>query len=141
MGRKRSVFVSLDWDEDKHYKRLLMAWDANPMFDFRFADFSPSEIQSWHIPTIKSVITRAIRAATTTLVIVGESANKRHPDYREIGYTNWINFEVAKSKEAGNKLVAVKTARQNVSPAELLNAGASWAHSFSEAAILNALDS
>ena len=52
---------------------------------------------------------------------------------------NWINFEIAKSKEAGNKLVGVKIKSTNESPEELLNSGASWAMSFEKDAILNAL--
>ena len=33
---KKKVFVSFDFDHDKHYKYLLEAWDANPDFDFVF---------------------------------------------------------------------------------------------------------
>jgi hypothetical protein len=37
MAKKR-VFVSFDYENDKHYKFLLEAWDANKNFDFLFAD-------------------------------------------------------------------------------------------------------
>ena len=30
---KKKVFVSFDYENDKHYKFLLEAWDANPKFD------------------------------------------------------------------------------------------------------------
>ncbi len=34
--RKKKVFVSFDYDNDKQYKFLLQAWDANPNFNFVF---------------------------------------------------------------------------------------------------------
>lgn len=137
---KKKVFVSFDYDNDKHYKYLLEAWDANPDFDFKFSDLSSSEINSWDIPTIKSTLTTKINAATYTLVLVGKEANKKHSDSVEIGYKNWLNFEIAKSKTNGNKLVAVKLSSTNTSPDELLSSGASWAMSFTRDTIIKALD-
>ncbi len=137
---KKKVFVSFDYENDKHYKYLLEAWDANPDFDFYFSDLSSKEIQSWDIPTIKAALTRKINQATYTLVIVGRYANSLHKDYKEIGYRNWLNFEIAKSKENRNKLVAVKIDRSYTSPDELIGSGASWAMSFTRDSILKALE-
>lgn len=137
---KKKVFVSFDWDNDKHYKFLLQAWDANPDFEFSFSDYSSTEINSWDIPTVKSALTRKINTATHTLVLVGKEANKKHADSDDIGYKNWLNFEVAKSKASGNKLVAVKLSSTNTSPDELLNSGASWAMSFARDTVLKALN-
>jgi len=137
---KKKVFVSFDYENDKHYKFLLQAWDANPKFDFLFSDLSSNEINSWSVDRIKAALTRRINQATYTLVIVGKEANKRHKDWKEIGYRNWLNYEIAKSKENGNKLVAVKIDKSYESPKELLGAGASWAMSFSQVAIIKALD-
>jgi hypothetical protein len=137
---KKKVFVSFAYENDKHYKFLLQAWDANPKFDFLFSDLSSSEINSWSVDRIKAALTRKINQATYTLVIVGKEANKRHRDWREIGYKNWLNYEIAKSKENGNKLVAVKLDKSYESPEELLGAGASWAMSFTQDAIIKALD-
>ena len=89
---------------------------------------------------IKAALTRKINQSTYTLVIVGKEANKRHKDWREIGYKNWINYEIAKSKEKGNKIVAVKIDKSYESPDELMGAGASCAMSFTQDAILKALD-
>lgn len=136
---KKKVFVSFDWDNDKHYKFLLQAWDANPDFEFSFSDYSSSEINSWNISTVRGALTRKINAATHTLVLVGKEANKKHADSDEIGYKNWLNFEIAKSKANGNKLIAVKLSSTNTSPDELLNSGASWAMSFTRDTILKAL--
>jgi hypothetical protein len=137
---KKKVFVSFDYENDKHYKFLLEDWDANPDFDFYFSDLSSQEINSWDIPTIKSALTRRINQATYTLVIVGKYANTQHKDYKEIGYKNWLNFEIARSKANKNKLVAIKIDKEYTSPDELLNSGASWAMSFTKDAIVKALN-
>jgi len=97
---------------------LLQAWNTNPEFSFVFSDRSSNEIKSYNIPTVKAALTTKIRAATYTLVIVGEDANKLHSDHRDIGYRNWQNFEIAKSKPA-NKLIGVKLNSNFLSPAEL----------------------
>jgi hypothetical protein len=138
MAAKR-VFVSFDWDNDRRYKHLLEAWSANPNFTFVFADQTPSEINTDNVGRVKAAITAKINGATHTLVIVGKYANTRHKDANLIGYKNWINFEVARSKANGNKLVGVKLDSTYDSPDELLNSGASWAMSFTEGAILKVL--
>lgn len=137
---KKKVFVSFDYDNDKHYKLLLKAWDANPEFDFVFSDLSASEIQSSSVAVVKQVLSKKVNSATYTLVIVGKEANKKHADSKEIGYKNWLNYEVAKSKEHKNKLVAVKISSTYTSPDELLGAGAKWAMSFKQDPIIKALN-
>lgn len=139
MAKKR-VFVSFDYENDKRYKFLLQAWDANPNFDFCFSDLSSQEINSWFIPVIKQKLSEKINEATYTLVIVGEEANKQHKDHREIGYKNWLNYEIAKSKEHRNRLVGVKIDKTYESPEQLFNAGACWAMSFTQEAIIKALN-
>jgi len=136
---KKKVFVSFDYENDKHYKFLLKAWDANPEFDFSFSDLSSQEINSWEVSRVKAALTSKINSATYTLVIVGADANKKHKDSDEIGYKNWLNFEIARSKQNGNKLVAVKLSSSYTSPDELLNSGASWAMSFKQDPIIKAL--
>ena len=138
MAKKR-VFISFDYTNDKSYKYLLDAWDSNKNLDFVFEDCSADEIMSDNIPTIKAGLTRRINQSDYTLVIVGKEANKIHPDSKEIGYRNWINFEIAQSKKNGNKLVAVKLDKSYESPEQLYSSGASWAMSFAQAAIIKAL--
>lgn len=137
---KKKVFVSFDYDNDKHYKALLKAWDANPKFDFYFSDLSSNEINSSSVSVVKQVLSRKINEANYTLVLVGKEANKQHKDYKDIGYKNWLNYEVAKSKEHKNKLVGVKLSSTNTSPDELLNSRAKWAMSFTEGSIIKALE-
>ena len=138
MAKKR-VFISFDYTNDKSYKYLLDAWDSNKNLDFVFEDCSADEIMSDNIPTIKAGLTRRINQSDYTLVIVGKEANKIHPDSKEIGYRNWINFEIAQSKKNWNKLVAVKLDKSYESPEQLYSSGASWAMSFTQAAIIKAL--
>lgn len=137
---KKKVFISFDYEKDKHYKFLLQAWDKNSDFEFVFSDYSSQEIQTNSVAVVKQVLSRKINLATYTLVIVGSEANKIHKDHKEIGYKNWQNYEIAKSKEHRNKLIGVKIDRNNQSPEQLLNAGASWAMSFTQQAIINALN-
>ena len=136
---KKKIFVSFDYDNDKHYKNLLKAWDANPDSDFFFSDLTPGEIDTWEISKIKAALTRSINEATGTLVIVGKYANSKHMDSKEIGYKNWINFEIAKSKLNDNKMIGVKIDKEYTSPEELIGAGASWAMSFTRDAIIKAV--
>ena len=137
---KNKVFVSFDYDNDKHYKYLLEAWDANPDFDFVFSDKTPDEIDTTNIGRIKAAITAKINSATHTLVIVGKEANKTHRHSKLIGFKNWINFEIYQSKQNKNKIAAVKIDKSYESPEELLSVGASWAMSFEEDAIIKALN-
>ena len=83
--------------------------------------------------------TAPVAVALNTMVIVGKEANKRHRHSAQIGFTNWINFEVNRSKAAGNRIVAVKIERSFEPPEELLGANAKWAMSFSEDSIIAAL--
>ena len=136
----KKVFVSFDYENDRNYKYLLEAWDANPDFDFVFSDVTPSEIDSNNIGRIKAALTVKINSATHTLVIIGKEANKIHKDSRLIGYRNWINFEIHQSKLNRNKLVAVKIESRFESPEELTGANIAWAMSFNEDAIIKALN-
>ena len=133
------VFVSFDWDNDKHYKFLLEAWDANSDFDFSFSDNTPTEIQSTDISKIKAAITTKINKSDYTLVIVGSEANKKHSDSEEIGFTNWINFEVNRSIDV-TKLRAVKIESSYSIPLELSGQDYIVRTGFSEENVLELLD-
>lgn len=137
---KKKVFVSFDYTNDKHYKHLLEAWDANKNLDFTFNDCSSDEIHTNSVSVVKAALTRRINTTTYTLIIIGAEANKQHKDHKEIGYTNWINFEVARSKDHNNKLVAVKIDKSYESPDEIMGSGAKWAMSFTQDAIIKALN-
>lgn len=130
MAYKKKIFVSYDYDNDRHYKNLLLAWDAHTLFDFSIHDHSADvSINSTNASAIKSVISRYVNEATYFLVIVGPKTHK----------STWIKWEITKAVELGKRIVAVKTERENISPDELMGVGASWAMSFTYDAIKNAI--
>lgn len=130
MAYKKKIFISYDYTNDKHYKNLLLAWDANKLFDFSIHDHSADvSINSTNANAIKSVLSRYINEATYFLIIIGEKTHK----------SSWVKWEIEKAVELGKKIVAVKTDRSNISPDELLGVGASWAMSFTYKAIVDAI--
>ncbi len=133
-----ATFVSFDYENDGHYKRLLEAWHENRNFDFSFDDRSSGEIQSSDIGRVKAALTQKIRNAQYTLVIIGKHANALHKDAAAIGHRNWINFEVAQSAQSSSRLVAVKLDKTFESPEQLMDKKPAWAFEFTEAAILKA---
>lgn len=136
---KKKVCISFDYEHDKNYKNLLKAWDANTNFEFTFNDKTPDEINTNNYSVVKGVLTKKIDSATYLLVIVGKYANQLHPRKDEIGYINWINWEVSKAKELNKKLVAVKIDSSYKIPQALLNSGAKIAYSFTQESIIKAL--
>lgn len=136
---KPQIFVSFDFENDRHYKYTLNMWNANSNFEFTCNDTSPSEIQSWNIPTIKSVLSRKINEATHVVVIVGAEANKLHKDRERIGYRNWQNFEVAKAKELGKPLIAVQLNSLYEYPEKLKYSGAKRVYNFNHDDIVKAI--
>ena len=130
MAKKR-IFISYDYDNDKHYKNLLLAWDANRMFDFYFNDHSADvSIKSTNATAIKSTLSRFINEGSIFLIIVGKHTHK----------SDWVKWEIIKAVELKKKIVAVKTDRENISPTELFGIGASWAMSFTYNAISKAIE-
>lgn len=136
---KPKIFVSFDFENDRQYKYTLNMWNANSSFEFTCNDRSPSEIQSWNIPTIKAVLARKINEATHVIVIVGKEANKLHKDWISIGHRNWQNFEVAKAKELNKRLIAVQLNSQYVYPEELKGVQATRVFSFNHDDIVKAI--
>ncbi len=135
----KTVFISFDYDRDRHYRFLLNALNRNPQFDLTFTDGTPREIRTESISRVKAALTVRINAATHTLVVVGRDANRRHEDWREIGELNWQHWEISRSVQSGNRLVAVKIDPGFASPPPLLRQGASWARSFRVDSIIAAL--
>lgn len=128
---KKTVFISFDYDNDAHYKNLLLAWDKHSDFDFGFYDGSlRSAIDSTNAAYIKSQIRPKILAAGRLLCIVGDKTSK----------SKWIDWEIEVAAANRKKLIAVKTAKDNTSPSGLIGVGATWALSFNFDAIKKALD-
>lgn len=128
---KKKIFVSYDFDNDRHYKNLLLAWDKNSEFDFGFSDQSADvSIQSTNATAIKRAISAKINAATYFLCLVGKKTSR----------SSWVIWEIDKAKELRKRLVAVKILHSNVTPNGLLGVGTSWAMSFTFNAIRNAVE-
>lgn len=140
MADRKRVFVSFDYENDKHYKYLLEAWDANDEFDFVFSDKTPDEINSENVGPIKAALRKKIREATYTLVIVGKEANKQHEDHELIGYRNWINFEVAASIEDKNRIAAVRLEKSYSLPEEIFEGKYTLVEGYTEDNIIDVLN-
>ena len=138
-GQKR-IFISFDYDNDKHYRYLLSAWAKNSNFGIDFYDHTPSEIQSDDFGSIKRVLSRKIGEASHTLVIIGKHANAYHPRRAKIGDQNWQWWEIRKSLELRRGIIAVKLNQSNPTPDLLYNKGTTWAYSFTEPAIKKAIE-
>lgn len=127
----KKIFVSYDYDNDKKHRYLLSAWDANEAFDFRFDDHSTPKINSENAGRIKAAIAAKMANAECLLVIVGQYTAS----------SEWVAWEIEKAKELGLSLIGVKIRPSYTSPPGLLNAGASWAMSFTDAGVTAAVKS
>jgi len=138
---RKKICISFDWHNDRDYRNLLSAWIANSNNLIDFDDLTPGAINTDDVSRVKGVLTTQIRAATHTLVLVGAYANTTHKDSAKIGTRNWIWWEIEQSKAEGKGLIAVKLKSNNPIPDPLSNAGATWAMSFTQDAILKAINS
>jgi hypothetical protein len=130
MANKKRVFISFDYD-DSHYRYLLVAWDANDVFDFEFYDGSLSvAVNSTNANYIKSVIKPKIQRSTHLLCLVGEKTYN----------SDWVTWEINKAVEFEKKIIAVKIKSTYTTPMALYGVGASWAMSFTFDAIKKAVE-
>jgi MTH538 TIR-like domain (DUF1863). len=136
---KPKVFVSFDYDNDVHYKRLLEAWSANSRFQFTFHDKTPQEIQSNDIGRIKAVLTTKVQEASHVLVLVGKHANQQHVDSFRIGCKSWIHFECQQAILYKKKIVAVHLEPNNELPTILNGIEGQEVFGFSQEYIMKAL--
>lgn len=126
----RKIFVSFDYENDRNYKNLLAAWDANENFAFEFEDHSvTTAVDSTSAGPIKAVITRKMKESSCCLVIIGRRTAK----------SSWVDWEVANAKALGLGLIAVKIDSAYDTPDPLFGAGASWVYGFDEDPIVKAV--
>ena len=127
---KKKIFISYDYQNDGYWKNLLVAWDANSLFEFSFYDTSVDvSVDSTDAAAIKRAISARINNATYFLCIVGKNTHK----------SGWVKWEIEKAVDLKKKLVAVKTDSENTSPDAILGVGASWAMSFTFDSITKAI--
>jgi len=128
----RKIFISYDYDNDKHYKNLLVAWDKNKEFDFNFYDQSVDvSVNSDDAAAIRRVISARISDSTLFLCLIGTQTHQ----------SNWIDWEIRKAIELKKKIVAVKINSTNSSPSALIGNTDAWAMSFTFDSIKNAIES
>lgn len=128
---KKKIFISYDYDNDKHYKNLLVAWDKNDLFDFSFYDGSvTTPVNSTDAGPIRRVISQRISDCPRFLCIVGKHTHK----------SDWVAWEIDKAVELKKKIIAVKTDRSNTTPNGLYGVGATWALSFTFDSIKKAIE-
>lgn len=125
------IFVTYDYDNDRHYKNLLVAWAKNSSFDISFHDKSVDvSVQSDDIGAIRRVVSQRIRESSAVLCIVGEETWK----------SDWVRWEVEKARELDKPLIAIKTGKFNKKPRSLAGGNASWALAFRFDSIKKAID-
>jgi hypothetical protein len=118
---RQNVFVSYDYDNDRHYKNMLLAWDKHTEFDFSFCDVSVDvSVNSTDAAAIGRVRSARIGSCTRLLFIVGQHTHR----------STWVDWEIRKAVELHKPLVGVKIDRNFSTPSPLLGAGAKWAMSF-----------
>ena len=128
----KKIFVSYDYDNDRAYKNLLLAWAKNFDFDLYLNDQSVDvSIDSNDAAAIKRAISAAINGSTYLLCLVGTKTHQ----------SKWVDWEVRKAIELKKRLVGVKIEKDNTTPAALYNQGATWALSFNFDGIKKAVDS
>ena len=124
------LFVSYDYDNDKHYKNLLVAWNSHDRFDLEFYDHSVGvSVNSEDASYIRRVIKDKISRCTHFLCLVGAQTSK----------SEWVEWEIDKAVEMGKQIIAVKIENSYTSPEALLGVGAKWARSFTFSAISDAI--
>ncbi len=75
------IFVSFDYDNDRLYKNMLLAWDEHSDFDFEFYDGSLTvAINSTNGYYVKAKIRPHITKATHLLCIVGKEKQRQRLD-------------------------------------------------------------
>lgn len=130
MNKKR-VFISYDYDADRAYKNLLLAWDANKRFEFYINDQSTDvSIDSTNAGVIRQVISRKIGESSVFLCLVG----------RKTYQSKWVNWEITKALELKKQIVVVKTEVGNIIPTELRAANFRQADSFTYDSVSRVLD-
>lgn len=130
----KKVFISYDYDNDRTYKNLLIAWSKNESAYFKNLSFEDGStdvsINSTDTAAIRRAISRRMKQCDIFLLLIGKKTHK----------SDWCNWEIEKAKELGLKLVAVKIDISNTSPDGILGAGATWAKSFTYSSVSAALN-
>lgn len=93
----KRVFLSYSYEDIQQVRGLKLLL-ANPNYDLDFYDESlGTAVDSQDANYIKSVIGDKIRRSSVTVCLIGNDTYK----------SKWVNWELQKSVEEGNKLIAM----------------------------------
>lgn len=102
----KKIFISYDYDNDKTYKNMLVAWSKNntPNFkDIQFEDGSTDvSVNSTDTGAIRRAISRRMNTCGYFLLLVGEDTHK----------SSWCDWEIDKAKEFRNETCCSKNKQQ-----------------------------
>lgn len=87
-----AVFVSFDYENDRHYKYLLEAWHAHPRFTFVFQDETPREIDSTNVGRIKAALTAKIKHARLHREEFDRAAQQLPKTSPRPAFTQWLGL-------------------------------------------------
>lgn len=127
----KKVFISYDYDNDRHYKYMLSAWDENKNIDFFMTDKSADvSINSEEEAVIKRAISAKINNSTYVIFLIGKYFHK----------SKWCKWEIEKARELNKKLIAILLDTRNTIPGELFDCckDVEWID-FRKASLLEAL--
>lgn len=131
MATRKRIFISYDHENDARYKHLLHAWNKHEDFDIQMYNGSLDvAINSEDAAYIKRQIRPMITWCSYLLCIIGEDTHN----------SLFVDWEIKTAIENGKRLIAVKINKDCISPAAIMNKGATWALSFNYEAIKKAID-
>lgn len=110
----KHIFLSFV-EEDLDLVRLFRGQAKNKKSALEFDDYSVKvPYNSTNAAYIRSQISAKIRAASVTIVLIGDETYK----------SDWVAWEIDKSVELGNKVIGVRLKNGVVTPAALISARA-----------------
>jgi hypothetical protein len=114
--KRENIFLSYDYANERHYKNLLLAWNANDDLSLKWSELDPAAISADGHAQLLAPISNEIDKASAFLVVIGKDTHKSEA----------VKWEISRAKELGKPIVAVKTDPGNITPDALYGAGATW---------------
>lgn len=129
MERKK-VYLSYKYDDNRHYKNLILAWDISDNFEFIPGNAELFEQNAGNVSQVNKLVEERIRKASVFLVIIGQNTHE----------SDFVRWEIRKAIELNIPIVAVKTQKENKAPEELYEIGVVWVMSFNFKLITTAIN-
>ena len=106
--KKKKIFISYDYDEDGHYKRLLEAWSKNNNIDIKFHDVSTDvSINSRDKDYIKRCISEDIKSCDIFVTLIGKDTHK----------CKWIEgYEIPEAFKLNKPIAGIRINKSNKIP-------------------------